>query len=160
MTTYVDFQTSQTTQFQFQATLDDNQYIVSTPYNLFGERYYVQVSDLSANLIVYRGIVSSTAKTQAALSWADGTATAVLSAPHNLSIGSVAAWTVSDTGIGYDGVYKALAVDSETLTYALATNPGSTATGSASLDVNLVGGYFTTSTLVYRDNTGQFEVSP
>lgn len=160
MTTVVDFQPSGTAPFQFQATLDGDHYIVTVPSNAFGERYYVQVSDLSGNLVVYRAIVSSTAKIQAAFSWANGTAMAVLSSPHNVPIGAVARVTVSDTDGLYDGTFLALATSSTVLTFPMATDPGATASGSTSQDVNLVAGYFSTSSLVWRDNTGQFEISP
>ena len=159
MTTYVDFQPSQTTPFQFQATLDGEHYVVTVPWNIMGERYYVSVSDLNNNVIVYRSVASSTAVSQAALSWANGTATASLSSPHNVPLGSVARITVANTGSAYDGTYLALAVDATDFTYPLPSNPGP-ASGGVSQDVNLVGGYFTTSSLVFRDNTQQFEVSP
>jgi hypothetical protein len=80
---------------------------------------------------------------------------------------------VSGTGLGYDGSWRALAVDGETLTYGLATDPGQYGvTGNVSQDVNLIGGQpssydssgnpqtWFSSTLVYRSGTQQIEVSP
>lgn len=159
MTTYVDFQPSQTTPFQFQATLDGEHYIVTVPWNIQGERYYVKVTDANSNVIVYRAVASSTAKTQASLSWANGWATASLASPHNVPLGSVARVTVSGTDTDYDGIWLAVATNPTDLAYQMLSDPGD-ASGSVSQDVNLVGGYFATSTLVFRDNTQQFEVSP
>jgi hypothetical protein len=90
MTTFVDFVPSTTTNFQFQATLDGNIYVVFVTWNLFGQRYYLEIYDLSNNLVV--------------------------SLPQ---IGSP-------------------------LDY----------------DINLVAGYFTTSTLVWRVQNNQFEITP
>lgn len=163
MTTVVDFQPSSTATppFQFQATLDGAQYNVTCTWNVFGQRWYVNVYDLSGNLIVARSMVGSGAKIQGVLTWANWTATAALQSPHNVPIGSVANIDVSGTGLSYDGSWRALAVDAQTLTFTLQTDPGQYGvTGNVSQDVNLVGGYFQTSTLVYRSGTQQIEVTP
>lgn len=172
MTTYVDFQPSTTAAppFQFQATLDGNQYNVAVTWNAFGQRYYIAVSDLSGNLILTTPMVGSGAKIQGVLSWTEGTATAALQAPHNVPIGAVANVEISGTDLGYDGAWRALAVDPVTLTFGLPADPGQYGvTGNASQDVNLVATalnqatgapYFSTSTLVFRAGTNQIEVTP
>jgi len=163
VTTYVDFQPSSTATppFQFQATLDSVQYNVTTTWNIFGQRWYVNVYDLSGNRILTRPMVGSGAKIQGVLTWANWTATASLQAPHNVPVGSVANVDVSGTGLSYDGAWRALAVDAATLTFSLQVDPGRYGvTGNVSQDVNLVGGYFQTSTLVFRTGTAQLEVTP
>ena len=90
MTTYVNFTPSASAAFQFQATLDGQIYNVVVTWNLFGQRYYINVYDLSNNRIVSQPMLPSP--------------------------------------IGYN--------------------------------LNLVGGYFTTSSLVWRVDNNQFEISP
>lgn len=60
MTTYL-FQPSNTTPFQFQPTLDGNIYTCLVKWNLFGQRYYLECSDLSGNLIFSVAMVGSPA---------------------------------------------------------------------------------------------------
>lgn len=158
------FQPSNTTAFTFQATLDGEQYTVVVTYNLFGQRYYATVYDLSGNLISSRGLVSSTALISAALTWSDGIASASLSGPHGIAIGSVAAVTVAGTGLTYDGTFNAFATGSDSLEYYLPADPGASASGTVTQNLSLItqaldGSYFT-STLTYRSNLTEFEVSP
>ena len=51
MTTYVDFAPTASQPFQFQAALDGQLYTIIVKWNLFGQRWYVNVFDLSQNLI-------------------------------------------------------------------------------------------------------------
>lgn len=175
MTTYIDFSpsTTATPPFQFQATLDGAQYNVTTTWNIFGQRWYINITDLSGNLIAARPVVGSGAKIQGALTWNNWSATAVLDLPHNVPVGAVANIEVAGTGLGYDGAWRAWAVDALTLDYTLPTDPGQYGvTGTVNQDVNLIANTpssydsagnpltFFASTLVYRTGTGQFEVSP
>jgi hypothetical protein len=90
MATITNFQPSSQAAFQFQAAFDGNWCTVICTWNLFGQRYYINIYDLSGALILCRAMTGSP--------------------------------------IGYD--------------------------------INLVAGYFTTSTLVFRSPTQQFEVTP
>jgi hypothetical protein len=99
MTTYIDFVPSIAAPFQFQPTLDGQLYSVLVPWNLYSQRYYVEVSDLSGNLICAIPQVGSPV-------------------------------------------------------------PGQNPFLTGNVDLNLVAGYFTTSTLVWRPANQQFEVSP
>ncbi len=164
MTTRTPFQPSSTAAFTFQATLDGEQYTVVVTYNLFGQRYYASVYDLSGNLISSRGLVSSTALISAALTWVDGLASAALTGPHGIPIGSVAQVTVSGTGLAYDGTFDAFATDADSLEYYLASDPGASASGTVTQNISLItqaldDSYFS-STLTYRSNLTEFEVSP
>jgi len=165
--------------FQFQATLTSQPpngapavtavYNVTTTWNLFGKRWYVNVLALDGTPIVTRGLVGSdTGKQLSALSWAGGTATATTAAPHGYKVGRPVMLTVSGaTPSGYNGLVQCLPTGPSTLTFPLASDPGTaTVFGSVSYDVNLVGGLGDeagnpfTSTLVYRAPAKQFEVSP
>lgn len=92
MTTYTAFTpaANQSPPFQFLPMLDKQQYSVTTTWNMFGQRWYINVYSLSGGLVVSTPLIASPQGT----------------------------------------------------------------------DFNLVAGYFTTSTLVYRDSTSQFEVTP
>ena len=90
MTTFTQFTPPPASLFAFQPTLDGAVYSATVVWNLAGQRWYLQLTDLSGNLIVLLPLIGS-------------------------PIGS---------------------------------------------DINLVAGYFQTSTLVYREDTGNFEVSP
>jgi hypothetical protein len=157
VTTYVGFLPSTTAAFQFQATFDGTPYNVVVPWLEFGQRYYINVYDLAGNLILARGLSASSTKLQASFTWLRGTVTAVTQGPHNVPVGTVANITASDTGLGYDGSYQAVATGPNVLTYSLAVSPSQTGSGNVSQDVNLIGGYFKTSTLVFRAATQQFE---
>ena len=59
MTTTVNFAPSNTSNFQFNCTLDQQIYTVIITSNLFGNRYYINVYDLDNNLIVSRPLTGS-----------------------------------------------------------------------------------------------------
>jgi hypothetical protein len=175
VTTITPFSPSSTANppFQFQPTLDDAQYIVTTTFNIFGNRWYINVTDLSGNLLLTRPMIGSPPKTQASLTWANWMATASLDAPHNIPVGAVANVEVSDTGLAYDGTWRAWAVDALTLAFTLQADPGQYGvTGNVNQDVNLLANTpssydgagnpltFFASTLVFRTGQQQFEVNP
>jgi hypothetical protein len=58
-TIYVPFTGSTYTNFQFQATLDGKNYICIVTWNLFGERYYINIYDTSQNLILCAPLIGS-----------------------------------------------------------------------------------------------------
>jgi hypothetical protein len=59
MTDYVNFQPNDVSAFQFQAVLDGTQYNCVITYNLFGERYYINIYTTEGALIVARPVVGS-----------------------------------------------------------------------------------------------------
>jgi hypothetical protein len=91
MTTFIDFTPTQTSPpFQTMVTLDGSSYAVVAAWNLFAQRWYFSLYDVTNSLILTRALTGSPAGT----------------------------------------------------------------------DINLVWGYFSTSTLVFRQGTQQFEVAP
>lgn len=166
MTTYVNFVPSTTGPFSFQATLDGTPYNVTITQNVYGQRYYVNVYDISNNLVVSRGMNSSTPKFGGTFTWADGTAYVSLTSPHWIPVGAVANLTASDTDIGFDGQYQMLATGPSSLSYALSISPGGPVSGNIAQNINFIAGYknaagdYFSSTLVFRENTKQFEVTP
>jgi hypothetical protein len=59
MTTFVKFNPSPSSNFQFQATLDGNLYTVICTFNAYGQRYYFTIYDLTQTVILSRPIIGS-----------------------------------------------------------------------------------------------------
>ena len=165
MTTYTTFQPSPTGAVSFQATLDGAIYTITVTWNLFGQRYYVNCYDLSQDLIFALPLVGSgTGFVLSSLACDDqGNVDAVSATPLSWNVGQTVRLTVSGTTpSGYSGTYPCLITGASSFTYVIPTGglANAQAPGNASFDVNLAGGYFTTSTLVYRTADQRFEVSP
>lgn len=163
MTTIIPVQFSQLQVPQFQVTLDGASYNLSMPYNLYGQRYYVNCSDLQGNLIFSLPLVGSPpGMVIQTLSWDQGKVTLQTSAPHNYRPGSLLEFTLSGAAPDeYNGTYDMVALDRSTLRYSLAQDPGvSNAQGTLFNDLNLAAGYFETSSLVWRPSSSQLEVTP
>lgn len=172
MTTLFPFQPP-TAPVIFQPTLDGDLYQATITWNYYSQRFYITITDLVGNTIVSRAIVGSSSKQPLAdLSWQNGLATAVVQNPHGYPIGGLIELTISDAiPSGYNGIFECSILDDLTFTYPVAGSPWpaltsasgvevAQATGTYSFDINLVEGYFQTSTLVYRGPLAQFEVAP
>ncbi len=59
MTTLVTFAPTQSSSFQFQAVFDDTAYTVVVTWNLFGQRYYVNVYTVTGTLIYSLPLIGS-----------------------------------------------------------------------------------------------------
>lgn len=59
MTTYIPFQASTNSAFQFKATLDGLSYTIVVTWNLHGQRYYVSIYDASSTLLICEPLISS-----------------------------------------------------------------------------------------------------
>jgi hypothetical protein len=162
MTTLFNFTPSAIAAFQFQPTLDGQVYNATVVWSLFGRRFYLNLTDLSGNLIVYEALTgSNTGVNISTLSWNQGQVTLTTSVSHGYNIGSVVNLTVSGCApSSYNGAFRCQITGLNTMTYFLATDPGiATGFGALTYDVSLVSGYFA-STLVFRQPNAQFEVSP
>lgn len=162
MTTFYPFVPSNQAPPQFTTTLDGQQYTATVTWNLFGQRYYVNIATLTGELVVSLPLIGSpTGVNLAALAWSQGTVTATAAAPHGYAIGQTFELTISGaTPDGFNGIFPCLIVSDTEFTYAVSAFPGTaTVYGVASYDIDLAEGYFA-STLVFRDATQQFEVSP
>lgn len=163
MTTFTNFTPSPNTPFQFQPTLDGTVYYATVNWNLYGQRYYLLLTDSDGNVIFNQALVGSpVGLVLETLAWSGGFATAVTALPHGFSPGLTVALTISGASPdGYNGDIEALVIDAFTFTYPLASDPGGAATqaGSVFSNISLTAGYFD-STLVFREANAQFEVSP
>lgn len=59
LTVYVPFVPSASSNFQFQLTLDGNQYLAVVNWNLFGQRYYVNIYTLAGTLVLCIPMIGS-----------------------------------------------------------------------------------------------------
>lgn len=166
MTTFVEFLPTATKAFQFSPTLDGKQYSLVVTWGLAGQRWYVNLYDQTGGLVAFLPLVGSpdAAKTLS-LTWNDTSRLVLVTTvmPHGIPIGVVATMTI--TGVvpnAFNGVWSLTSTGPSTLTYPLTTDPSGPATsqGNIGRDINLAAGYFLSSTLVFRQSTQQFEISP
>lgn len=157
--TVIAFTPSTVAAFSFQPVLNSVQYNCTVTWGLFGQRYYINLTDLSGNLILARAMTSSGPRLEASLTWAGSTATATTSSNHNVPVGWVVKFRVYDTDTGFDGTFTGLSTGPNTLTYALPVNPQQPIplTGTVSFDLNLVDGYLPGALLLYHYETQQIE---
>jgi hypothetical protein len=59
MTTLISFNPSSTSVFQFTASLDGSIYTITCPYNVYGQRYYINIYNNYGTLILSRPIIGS-----------------------------------------------------------------------------------------------------
>jgi hypothetical protein len=162
MTTFT-FAPSPQAPWMFQPTLDGQIYTGVITWNLAAQRWYLNLYSLAGALVVAKALVGSPpAIPIAAVAWTLGTATVTTQDPHGYPPGATIVLTIAGvTPSGYNGTVSALITGPSTFTYSLASFPGlATAFGQVSYDINLVQGYFTTSTMVFRQASQQFEVNP
>lgn len=148
---------------EFLVTLDNQTYRVLVTWSLAGQRYYINIYNLDGTLIVCRALVGSPVGSDiASMSWTNGTVTVETKEAHGLMLYSMARITIAGVApAAYNGQQEVFVTGRYTFTYPLAANPGEVVTqGSASQNLNMVDGYFTTSTLVFRTANSQFEVGP
>jgi len=134
------FTPSSTQVFTFQPIIGGQQYTATVTWNVFGQRYYLNLYDLAGQLILSTALVSSGPQLQASLTWTAQVATATCTTAHNVPLGTLANAYVSQTDSGFDGQQQMLATGAYTLTYALASNPNEPVplSGIVSFPLNLV----------------------
>lgn len=157
-----DFAPSTLAPFQFAPTLDGQIYTAIVTWNLFAQRWYLNLYTLGGALIVSTALIgSNVGVTLSAIAWDLGAVTATTSAPHRYPIGATLNLAISGVApAGYNGSVSALVTGPRTFTYPLAAFPGLAAVlGAVAYDINLVGAYFASS-VAFRQASQQFEVSP
>ena len=163
MTTFTDFVPSNAAPFQFQPQLDGAAYNAIVTWNLFARRFYLNIYALDGTLVLSTALVGSPSGIALqSLAWANGTAKATTIAPHGYKVGKTVELTISGASPdAYNGIVDAFIVAADSFSYPIAANPGTaTAFGIANYNVDLVGGYFKTSSMVFRQASQQFEVAP
>ena len=148
--------------FTFQPTFDGTQYTITVTWSLFGQRYYVNCYTLTGSLVFSLPLIGSDNGINIQeIDWANNVATVTTSLPHGLKVGTIANITIAGVSPDtYNGIYAVTIINSTQFTFSLSSYPGSPVTlGTAAYNINIAAGYFA-STLVYRTNNQQFEISP
>ena len=162
MTTYFAFQPSPSVAPSFQPTLDGSQYTITVLWSLAGQRYYVQCQTLTGQLVFFLPLIgSSTGMAVQSVSWVPNTITVSVAQPHNFSIGSIVNLTFDGMMPStFNGIFPCLITSPTQFTYTQASNPGQIVSlGFVSYNIDIAAGYFN-STMVYREDNQNFEVSP
>lgn len=163
MATYFAFAPPPNNTFSFQPTLDNDVANAVVWWNTDAQRWYISVNIQGRGSLFNIPLIGSEPKVQIqSITWDHGIVTVRTIQPHNFRVLSTVELTVADcVPVGYNGVFLAFVTDINEFTYSLASNPGpSEALGTISYDFNLGGGYLTSSTLVFRESTRTFEVTP
>lgn len=158
-----NFIPNNTSPFQFQPILDGQPYICFVKWNLSGQRWYLECRTVQGALVFNLPVIGSpTGVIIQGITWANGRATVTTNIPHGYKFASTVEITISGCApVAYNGRVKALITDVDTFTFPLADNPGlATDLGIASYNINIGGGYFTDSVILYRTANRQFETIP
>jgi len=158
-TTFVQFVPSTVGAFQFSPTIAGVTYNASVPYSAFGQRYYLNLTDLNGASIAYCAIAETGPSFQAAFNWSVGVASVTTQEPHNVPIGELVRGRLSQSESAFDVLsILLLATNPFTLTFALSEDPEvEPIQGVLSFDINLVEGVIPGGLLVYHADTQQFE---
>ncbi len=167
MPTYYKFAPSNAAQYQFQPVLDGSTYSATVPWLLFGARFYLNLAAEDGSLIWYGAVVGSpTGFGLASLSWSNGHVLATTMIPHGFKPATMVSLNISGCSpTAYSGLIEAFITGPSSFSYPLAIDPGpATVIGTASQDVNLIGGVPNaqgipfSSRLVFRQASNNFEV--
>lgn len=167
MTTFFSFTPSTQQNFQFQPTLDGQQYNAIVTWNFAAQRFYINLYALDGTLIFSVPVIGSdTGRGIQSATWDHGFVTLTTDGPHGYLLGATIDLTVSGMVPDvYNGKVRAFVTRRDQLQYPLFINIDvsqdlPTQLGQVIYNVNMAGAYFSTSTLVYRPANRQFETSP
>lgn len=158
--TLIPFTPSNKAAFQFQPTLDGQQYTGIVTWNLFGKRFYVNLYQLDGTQVFTLPLIESPAGAVIeSLIWDAGIVEAATNDDHGFTVGATVQMTIAGClPVEYNGDVLAFVTSDTTFTYPVSSDPGvATQFGVASYNISMTAGYFD-STLVFRN--GQFEVTP
>lgn len=162
MPTLIPFTPSTTSNFKFQATLDGQQYSIRIDWNLFGARYYLNIYDLSNNLIVSRPLIGTPLGYQlTSITSTANIAVATTAMPHTYSVGTVVPLTISGAiPNDYNGAFNCTIINNTQFSFPVSTIQQSTSvSGNVTYTLSMTAGYFK-STLVYFPDNNQIVISP
>lgn len=167
MPTIYPFTPSNTSVFQFSPTLDNAIYQATTPWLLFGARFYLNLVAIDGTAIWYGAVVGSPDPfALSTISWANGRAYVTTTLPHGLQPATTVPLNVfGNVPTAFNGLFECFITGPSSFFFALSSDPGNaTVIGSASQDLNLIGGVPNsngvpfTNRLIFRQSSKQFEV--
>jgi hypothetical protein len=147
----------------FYVRLDGVHYNLIVTWNLAAQRFYINLYDDAGDLRVATPLTETAPGFElAALEW-DATERKVvvtLADPYWRPMGQIVEWTLQGCDpAAYNGLWQGLTLSPTQFSFPLDTDPGPTAIlGSAHRYQNMIGPWFKTSTLIYRNS--QFEINP
>lgn len=147
----------------FNPVLNGQTYTAVVTWSVFGQRWYLNLSDSNGNLIVSTALVSSQdPQALASISWKQNVVTAETVAPHWLPLGSQALLYLSGNAPdAYNGFVLADVSGPSEFTFALTTDPGqSTAVGVFGSVVDLSAGLVPGAMLLFFAGAMQFATTP
>lgn len=174
MTTVIPFLPSNLTAPKFVATFDGFTYNVTVTWNVSAQRYYVNIYAQDGTWIVTTPLVQTPPSRNLSSLQYDPFQGIMIAQfvdpslwPVPLSPAGLA--TVSGTIVDYtlenfdpsllNTIWRSLHINSLTFSFPIASDPGQIKVfGSVARYMNMIGGIFQTSTLIYRN--GAFEVTP
>lgn len=163
MTTYYSFAPPPNNAFSFQPTLDGQTANAVVWWNTDGQRWYVSVNVQGLGSLFNLPVIGSAPVVSIqSIDWANGTAIVTTDDPHGFPF--LATVDVTIAGVqpaAYNGRQRSFIINPNQVIYPLPTNPGAAqALGTVSYDINIGAGYLQRSTLIFREATQMFEVSP
>jgi hypothetical protein len=149
--------------FQFSPVMDGQSCTGVVTWNLFGNRWYLNLLAADGSLIFNLPLIGSPPSVYLqSVNWSHGYVNAVTAMPHEwLNLATVDLLITQCAPVEYNGNVRAFVTGPTTIQWPLANNPGPIQDiGVADFTLNMAGGYFLNSTLVYRELLQQIEVSP
>ena len=148
--------------FSFQPMLDDNVYQARVTWNVFGQRWYIGLTTANNTPVFLQALVGSPQLVDVqAARWDNGFAILTAEFPRTFVVGDSFDVTITDFVPATYNTMRTLALVTKPneIMYPLATPPQPVLRlGRATYDINLAGGYFIQSSLVFRAASRQFEV--
>jgi hypothetical protein len=163
MTTYIKFTPSNSVAPRFTAVFDEESYTVIVTWNVSSQRYFINVYSISGNWICTVPMIETAAGVNIVNlnpNINNGTMEVTVESPYWRPLGQIVEITIANCQPDdINGTYDSLVIDRNVFTIPMPASRGQiTVLGSASRLMNMLAGYFKTSSLVYRN--GMFEVSP
>lgn len=163
MTTYYPFTPIPNSSFQFQPTLDGQQCIATVSWSLFGQRWMLDLNTTDGTLIVSKALIAShDGYNIQAISWNHGRVIVTTDSIHDYPVLGTFPLTIRNCSPdSYNGIFLCFILNQTQFQYSMPVNPGPVLSfGQVSSDINLIEDYFKVSTMVFRDGSQQFEVTP
>lgn len=162
MTTFPFSPTPQQNQV-FNPVLGGNTYTAVVTWNLFGQRWYLNLTDSNGDLVISTAVVSSQdPQAISSMSWSGNVVTIQTTSPHWIPLGQQArVYFSGNVPSAYNGLVTATATGPSTLTFALDDDPGLvTVLGNFGSVVDLSADEVPGSMLLFYASLGAFATTP